>query len=288
MKAINRAIDRFCYNHPKFGIPNLMLYIVVGNAIVYIFSLMDTSSTLGSLLVFEPNRILRGEIWRLISFIIIPPGNSNIIFMAITLYFYYFIGTTLERQWGSGKFTIYYFSGVVLSVIYGFIVWAALGFIYLPGIASMYYVNLTMFFAFATLFPDVRLMLFMIIPIKAKWLGLASALLFVYYIVTGTFPFNLLPLVAIINYFIFCGGYLIDYLRPYVRSGNRSARTINYKKAAKKVTKDIKKKPYTRKCEVCGKTDADYPDLEYRFCSRCEGYHCYCQDHINDHIHFRE
>ena len=112
-------IDRFCYKHPNFGIDNLMLYIVIGNAIVWLFSMMDTTHSLTSWLTFSPYYIMRGQVWRLFTFALIP--NSSGLFTLIMLYFYYFIGKTMEQYWGKAKFTIYFLSGVLLTVIYGFI-----------------------------------------------------------------------------------------------------------------------------------------------------------------------
>ena len=40
-------------------------------------------------------------------------------------------------------------------------------------------------------------------------------------------------------------------------------------------------------CTICGKTDTSHPDLEFRYCSRCQGYHCYCQEHISNHTHIQ-
>ena len=123
MKSLMKKIDQFCYRHPRFGIPNLMLYVVVGNAIVWLFTLFTQFSGSGvsilSYLYFSPYHILRGEIWRLLTFIIIP--NSTSILALIFFYFYYMIGRTVEAQWGPGKFTIYFFSGVLLTIIYGFV-----------------------------------------------------------------------------------------------------------------------------------------------------------------------
>ena len=84
----------------------------------------------------------------------------------------------------------------------------------------------------------------------------------------------------------FCGGWLFDYIRP--SRIKQKSKTINFKKAAKQYNKEQAKKPYKRKCDVCGRTDTDFPDLEFRFCSQCAGYHCFCIDHINSHIHFKE
>jgi len=206
--------------------------------------------------------------------------------MAITLYFYYFIGSTLEREWGTAKFTIYYLSGIVLHIIYGFIMWFITSRIFL---LTPMYLNLSMFFAFAVLFPDHVVRLFFIIPIKIKWLALLNAAFFIYAIISeilgGRVLVALLPIVALLNFFIICGDEALAYLRP-IRA-RVSPQTIDFKKAARKVKKEQMGKAYRHKCSVCGKTDAEFPNLEFRYCSRCEGYHCYCIDHINNHEHFR-
>lgn len=286
MKALDRAIERFCYKHPRFGITKLMLYITVGSAIVYIFGMMDTTGTLTYFLTFDPNYILRGQVWRLITWVFISDG-SNIIFEAIILYFYYFIGSTLEAQWGTGRFTIYYLLGVALNIVFGFAVWAFLGssFTFISGAFTSYYLNLSMFFAFAALFPEHRVLVFFIIPVKIKWLALIDAAFFIYYIVVLPFPMNLLPVVAILNFLIFCADDLLHYLRPL--KARASPNTINFKRAARKVRQQQSSQPYRHKCAVCGKTDAEYPNMEFRYCSRCEGYHCFCMEHINNHVHFK-
>ena len=283
LKSLNRAIDRFCARHPRFGIPNLMIYIITGNVIVFLFTMMDRTQTFLSYLYFNPTLILQGQVWRLLTFLFIP-ANNNIIFMALMLYFYYFIGSTLERHWGAGRFTIFYFSGVFLTILYGFLAGFLTNSSYIYLDAA--YLNLSMFFAFATMFPDMRVLLFFLIPIKIKWLAIADALFFAWEIAINAFPINLLPLVAIANYFIFCGDDLIRYIKPYRASNSKQA--INFRKAARQAKKDASNKPYRHKCSVCGKTDADYPNLEFRYCSRCAGYHCFCADHINNHEHFKD
>ncbi len=285
MRALNRAIDRFSASHPRFGIPNLMIFIVIGNVIVYLFALMDRTGLLQSYLAFSADKVIHHfQLWRIITFVFVPNmGSGGILGLAISLYFYYFVGTTLERQWGQAKFTIYYLSGILLTVIYGFVLYFITG----KSLSlTAGYINLSMFFAFATMFPDMRVLLFFFIPIKMKWLALVDAAFFLLEIIITSFPANLLPLVALLNYFIFCGGYLLEYIRPERYGATKSA--INFKKAAKKAKRDIDSKPYRHKCAVCGKTDTDYPDLEFRYCSRCAGYHCFCIDHINNHVHFTE
>lgn len=282
MKSIMRKIDRYCALHPRFGISNLMLYIVIGTGVVWLIGMMDQSHAFINALTFNAQKVFtQGQVWRLFTFVLIP--ESGDLWQLIALYFYYFIGSTLERQWGSGKFTIFYMVGMLFNILFGVVFW-------LFGIGNMgvtaTYLNLSMFFAFATLYPDMRVLLFFIIPIKMKWLGIANAVVFLLAVIRNPFPINLLPLVAILNYLLFCGGWLFDYVRP--AKIKQQKKTIDFKKAAKEYNKKQAARPYTRKCEVCGKTDRDYPNLEFRFCSKCQGYHCFCVDHINSHIHFKE
>ena len=297
MRALSRAIDKFCARHRRFGIPKLMRYIVFISAAIYIIHMMDRTNTLLPLLGFHPGLIISGQIWRLVTWVFLPL-NDNIIFTALMLYFYYFIGSTLEREWGTSKFTVFYLSGLVLNIIYGLLSW----FILRQSMSALLdllwfgrvwlvpnFLNLSMFFAFAALFPDNRVMLFFFIPIKMKWMALINACFFLYSIlsdvIAGQYAIAFLPLVAILNFLIICGGDLLDYARP-IRARS-SQQTINFRKAAEKARREYDDKHYRHKCSVCGKTDTEYPDMEFRYCSRCSDYHCFCIDHINNHVHFK-
>ncbi len=271
----------FCYNHPNFGIPNLMLFIVLGNAIIWLFTMMDRTGLLVNYLAFDPALILHGQVWRLITFIFIP--NSYGLIALIVFYFYYWIGGTLERHWGTPRFNIFVLTGVVLTIIYGFVVYLITGVSYK---VDAYYIYMSMFFSFATLFPDMQVLLFFLIPIKIKWLAYVDAVYFLLSVFTTSFPLNLLPVVAMLNYFIFFGDSLISVVKR--GSGKYSKKTVDFKRAVKKIEKEQAGMPYTRKCAVCGRTDTEHPELEFRYCSRCAGYHCFCQDHINSHVHFTE
>ncbi|MEG1633045.1 MAG: hypothetical protein RR314_03230 [Oscillospiraceae bacterium] len=285
MKKFMKRIDIFCYKHPRFGIPNLMLFIVIGNLAVWLFSAMDSTGLLVYNLAFSAERILNGQIWRLLTFVFVPQSGG--ISLLLFLYFYYFIGSTLEREWGAGRFTVYYLFGMLLTIIYGFVTYFITGNSY-PITAD--YINLSMFFAFATLFPDMQVLLFFIIPIKMKWLAIVDALYFAYEIFAklgmGYGMMSFLPIVALLNYFLFCGDELFSIVMP--RGRQQRKKTVNFKREVAKIKHETKNKPYTRKCSVCGRTDADFPQLEFRYCSRCEGYHCFCEEHINNHVHFTE
>ena len=216
MKSLMKKIDIFCYKHPRFGIRNLMLYVVVGAAIVWLFNLftMYSSVNILSYLYFSPYLILHGQILIQLKGKLFQQqtedclgssghGTSGRADMTaasdmVAFYFYYFIGRTLEQQWGPGKFTIYFFTGVVLTIVYGFVIYFATGADLLLSYGypvSAHYIYLSMFFTFATLYPDMQVLLFFIIPIKMKWLALVDAAFFVYSVVTSPFPINLLPII---------------------------------------------------------------------------------------------
>lgn len=289
MKKINTAISRFCYSHPNFGIPNLMLYVIIGNVAVYIMDMLS-NFTFSPVLAFIPSEIFHGQVWRLVSFIIVPDSEGSVIWFAIGLYVDYLIGSQLERQWGTARFNVFYFSGVVFTALSGLLI-GFFGGGWQWETATMYYVNLSLFFAFATLYAEVRFYVFGIIPVKAKWLAWLSGAMFavgvLQNLMAGRFLFALSPIMAMLNYFIFFGE---DLFQSAQRTGKKvrhqtSRQTINFKKAAKQTQK---KNGYLHKCCVCGRTDEEYPDLEFRYCSRCAGYRCYCMEHINSHVHVTE
>ena len=276
MRSVDSWLDRFAYKHPRLGIPRLMLYIVLGNLIVFFFD-QFSGYTFSPLLMFSAANILHGEVWRLVTFVFVP-YQSNILYLALELYFSYFIGTTLEREWGSAKFTLFYLVGILANILVGFV----------SGFATMSFVNLSMFFAFATLYPNTQFLLFFLIPVKAKWLAWADAALFLIQMVqmaaAGEYLLMLLPVAAVANYFLFFWSDIRSYLgRNIHRAQHQHSRQVIDFKAAQKKAKETK--GYLHKCSVCGKTDTDYPDLEFRYCSKCDGYYCYCMDHINNHVH---
>ena len=286
-------LDRFCRKHPRLTLPGLMRYIVIGNVLVYLLDFFGTNGypIASSLLGFSADAIAHGQIWRIVTFIFVPLSNQHPIFFALSLYLYYFIGNALEREWGSNKFTIFYFFGVVLNILVGFLV----------GGASMHYINLSMFFAFATLYPDLQFLLFFIIPVKAKWLAWFDAAWFALsvlrYLFQGHLLLALIPVVAIFNYLLFFATDISDQVSYWRTRAAQKRKQQQYRQAYQnpggpKVVnfhdaKTQTKPNYLHKCAVCGKTDRTDPQMEFRYCSRCNGYYCYCADHINNHIHIQ-
>ena len=283
MKNLRRNFERFCLRNRNKGIPNLMLYICIGNAVMYVISMVTRNYTLYNLLSFNRRLILQGQVWRLFTYPL-TYLTSNILLMAISLLCYYSLGSAMERMWGTLKFNIFYLTGVVLMDIYAMIFNCS---------ANVYYLNMSLFLGYATLFPDASFLLFFIIPVKAWVLALFDLVI----ILLGVFspPFtaaNLFPLIALGNYFLFFGK---DVLNVIPLSWQNNARKLFHKKPKqpKVIQFHVSQKPqepkqnYNHRCTVCGRTDVSNPELEFRYCSKCKGYYCYCQDHINNHVHIQ-
>lgn len=293
MKNLRRSFERFCFKHRNKGIPNLMMYVCLGAALVYLFSMVSESSILYYWLLFDRELILQGQVWRLITYPLTYTG-SNIVMTTIGLICYYSLGRAMENLWGTFRFNLFYLSGIVLMDIYCLI---------FPCWADVTYLNLSLFLAYATLYPSSQFLLFFIIPVKAWilavfYLGITLYDVIVLSIPNFYFPYNLFPLVAIANYLLFFGK---DVLNVIPLSWRVNARRLFRKSASKnsagpkvvpfpragsyEATVAKPQTPYTHRCTVCGRTDVTNPELEFRYCSRCKGYYCYCQDHISNHAH---
>ena len=290
MKKLYDGVQRFCAAQPRFGISNLMKVIVIGNVAVYILMLLTASADANALnfLTFNLAALLRGEVWRIVTFIFVPTYTSPLSLL-ISLYFYYWIGSTLERQWGTAKFNLYYISGMLLTVLGAVLASVISGNPYLT-VAGTNYVNLSMFFAFAVLFPDASVLLFFLIPVKMKWLAYLDAALFAIDIIRSIgahyWAGVVLPVVALLNFAVFIWPE-VHYLHQRAQH-QTSRQTVHFKQTMHRQQRQEQQAAYHHKCAVCGRTDTDYPDLQFRYCSKCAGYHCYCQDHIFSHVHFTE
>ncbi len=287
MKNLRRQFDIFCYKNRDKGIPNLMLYIVLGNAIVYIMSNMAGNTVLYYLLCFNRDAILQGQIWRLFTYPL-TYMVSNPILMLISLYCYYSIGRVMEHFWGSLRFNLFYLTGVVMMDVYCMI---------FGGVASVTYLNLSLFLSYATMFPDAQFLLFFIIPVKAWLFALVDLAIVLMDLVTLPFPYNLFSLISLANYFLFFGKDVLNILpmswrvkiqqRSKAKPAQGKPKVIHFDASSAKASHTASQAAYTHRCTICGRTDASHPNLEFRYCSRCKGYYCYCEDHINSHSHIQ-
>ena len=287
MKNLRKRFDRFCFQNRNKGIPNLMLYVALGSAVVNILSIIDKTELLYFLLCFDRAAILQGQIWRLFTYPLTFTAGSFML-TAISLICYYSLGRAMENLWGTLRFNLFYLSGIVLMDIYCML---------FGGMADVYYLNMSLFLAYATLYPNAQFLFLFIIPVKAWIFALLDLLMVVYGLLVYPFPYNLFSVVALANYFLFFGK---DVLNVIPLTWRLNARRLFKKKPAKKTgtipfptagsyeaSTAKPKAPYTHRCTVCSRTDVSDPDLEFRYCSRCKGYHCYCQDHISNHTHIQ-
>ena len=293
MKKIYDAVDRFCARHPRFGIPNLMRYIVIGTAAVYILMVLTRNNDANALsfLSFNLNGLLHGEIWRIVTFIFVP-GDMRPFWLIVALYFYYWIGSSLEREWGTARFTLYYLSGALLTVLGVVIVSLITGNHYLT-IYGTGYVNLSMFLAFAVLFPDVQVLLFFIFPIRMKWLAYIDVFYFFFdiarYIAAGRWYYSIMPIVALLNFVIFFWPELTRFFKLEHHQSRQATHFHNTVRAQQRQEQyQQQTQGFRHKCAVCGRTDVTNPELQFRYCSKCAGYHCFCSDHIFNHVHFTD
>lgn len=185
-------LDRLERKYGKYAIKGLMLYITIGNLAVFIFNYLMPSLNIENKLALIPYYVFRGQIWRLVTYIFIPP-ESSIIFIFFVLYFYYIIGTSLENLWGSFKLNVYYLIGMTGTTIVSL----------LTGYSDATYLNLSLFLAFAYLFPDFEVLLFFFIPVKVKYLAWLEWAHIALTMILGSWGQRVVALVSVINFLLF-------------------------------------------------------------------------------------
>ncbi len=291
LKNLRRQFELYCYKNRNKGIPNLMLYIVIGTAVVYFMSEMAGNYLLYNLLFFDRNLILQGQVWRLFTYpLTYGAGNNNLFLIAISLFCYYSLGRAMENIWGTLRFNLFYLTGIVMMDVYCLI---------FGGYASVTYLNLSLFLSYATLYPDAHFLLFFIIPVKAWLFALFDLIIVLMDLVSLPFPYNFFSVISLANYFLFFGkdvlnvvpmSWRINARRLFKKQGKqpvKKAKVIQFDASSYEASKAEAKAPYTHRCTVCGRTDISNPELEFRYCSRCKGYYCYCEDHISNHSHIQ-
>lgn len=266
----------------RYAIPDLINYFVlcyVASTVISIF----LPGLYYNYLALDFNKILHGQIWRLVTFILAPAslsGMFGIIFFILSAYIYYLFGRSLENIWGTFRFNLYFFGGILLTI-------AAELFLYLVTGQSAYYGGMnyiyqSMFFAFCVLFPEERFLIYFVFPIKAKVLAILDAILLVVnmiqYLMAGAYAHCVAIVVAMLNFLIFF--YAYKGLNRY--SPKQMKRRREFKRQTMRpqgVTK--------HKCAICGRTDESNPELSFRFCSKCNGNYEYCEEHLFTHTHVR-
>lgn len=297
MNFLNKWERRF----GKYAIHGLMKYIIVCYIIGYVLEFAAPNALY--YLTLEPYMIFHyGQIWRIVSWILIPP-SQNIIFAIIMIIFYYQLGTVLEQTWGAFRFNVYIFGGMIFTVAAAIIMYFVMGQpVALGGYFSTYYINLSIFLAFAVCYPDMKVMLYFIIPVKMKWMAIVYVVLVAYDALTTGWVGRVAIIASLLNFIIFF--FSTRNYKSYSPQQNRRRR--EWKKATSsayggssygrnsssrsrtqtaKISRDGK--VVRHKCAICGRTELDDPNLEFRYCSKCEGDYEYCQDHLFTHQHVK-
>ncbi len=279
-------MSKFEKRFGKYAISNLSLILILCYVVGYFIELVNADFLL--YLTLNPYAILHGQIWRIFTWIIIPPSSLDP-FTIIMLLFYYNIGTSLERTWGTYRYNVYLLSGMLFTVL-GSFVWLAIEYFvggpvmnlsYISTIASLYfstyYINMSIFLAFAATFPEVQVLLMFIIPVKVKWLGILYGLVLVY---DFLFAGSLVTRIAIAS-------SLLSFVIFFFTSRSHIHMTPKQMKRRAEFKQDIRRNSRVtkHKCAICGQTEDDDPSLEFRFCSKCNGNYEYCQQHLFTHTH---
>ena len=286
-------MSKFEKKFGRYAIPNLTLILILSYVAGYVIELLGSAAGVNLLgyLTLDPYRILHGQIWRLVTWVIVPPESLGI-FTVIMLYFYYSLGTTLERTWGTYRYNVYIFSGMLFTIIGSFL---CMGVVYLmygslpTEIASSYfysgsyafstyYINLSIFLAFAATYPDMQVLLMFVIPVKMKWMGILDAVLMLYYVIKGGVFTKFAIIASLLNFVLYFWQLHRSRISP--KQMHRRAQFEKKSNAGRaKVTR--------HKCAICGRTEEDDSSLEFRFCSKCNGNYEYCQYHLFTHEHVK-
>lgn len=276
----------------RFAIPNLMMYIIGLNIAGFMLISIQPQLYYNYLQLSIP-AVLQGQVWRLVTFLL-EPASSSAFSMFFFCLLYYTIGMALENTWGTFRFNLYYFSGVIFHIIAAFLVYLIWHY---DMQLNLMYLNTTLFLAFGAEFPDYEIypIFFLPIRVKIKWLALLEGFFLAATIVSGlltvlftpaligtssSVPSALAALISIINFIL----YFVSSGRFSRYSPVQMKRRADYQRKVK-MAAPLRKGGTRHRCAICGRTENDGEDLEFRFCSKCDGAYEYCQDHLYTHKH---
>ncbi len=270
MKFINKLERKL----GRYAIPNLITYIIALYVIGFLSYQVGGGKVYYSYFSWNVDAILSGQVWRLFTFLLNPP-STNILSLLIICYVYWGMGQMLERIIGTFGFNLYIFSGILFHIIGGFVAYFVTGTNINMGTT---FLNLSMLLAIIFLMPDLQFNLYFLIPIKAKWLGIFQVVLYGYLIITGGTATKIEIIFSLLNAVLFF--FISRNLTSSSLKNRKRRRTYQ-----RKVRKVVQMTPYRHKCAVCGRTELDDSNLEFRYCSKCVGGYEYCMEHLYTHVH---
>ncbi len=312
---MNKFLNKLELKWGKYAIERLPMYMLILYAIGFVMQIVNPNII--NVISLNPYAILHGQVWRLFTWLLIPPrvlsDPGSLFFGLIALYFYYSIGMSLERTWGAFNFNLYIFSGILFTILGAFMLLCYIelsgpgltaitdarmaqingelpaiyggSYVYLSlsALFSTYYINMSIFLAFAATYPDMQVLLMFFIPIKVKFLGVVYLIILISE-AAQIWPYGLFVIGAsLLNFFIF-----------FIANRHRSLGTPQMRARQKQFRRHMREATVRQnviakhKCAICGRTSDEYPDLEFRFCSKCAGNYEYCQDHLYTHRHIEK
>ncbi len=285
MNFMNKLERKFS----RYAVSNLTMYLIFGYVAGYVLSMF--SPTLLMYLSLDPYQVFRGQVWRLVTWVLLPPSTQSIIFYVIMMLFYYQLGMNLERTWGVFRYNVYIFGGILYTAVGAVVSWLIMTMVYgnakftgayIGMQVNTYYICMSIFLAFAVNYPNMQILLYFIIPIKMKWLAYVYAALMIFDFVQNDWPGKIVMGMSLLNFLIF---FLSTrdfrrYAPKEIHRGQAYRQSVKQPWGAQGITK--------HKCAICGRTELDDPSLEFRFCSRCEGNYEYCQEHLFTHQHVKK
>ncbi|MFH1724481.1 MAG: hypothetical protein ABII00_07655 [Elusimicrobiota bacterium] len=198
-------IDRLERRFGEWGIPNLALFIVGMNAGIWV--LTRAKPEFARLLPLEPALVFEGQVWRLFTFIFIPPRLSPL-WLFFWLYLLYIYAQALENEWGEFRFNLFYGIGAAAT--------AAVSLILGVGLSNVP-LNTTIFLSFAALYPDFELLLFFILPVKVKWLAWLAWAGIAWGFAAGGWVTRLALAAGLLNYAVFFGRRHLEAIQHWLR-----------------------------------------------------------------------
>ncbi len=260
-----RLLDRLEKRFGRFAVPNVTIYLIAGQSIFYVLFMMGKLDP--AMTMLSAGHLMEGEWWRLATFPFNPPVQ-NLIFAFFAWYLFYLMGTALEHLWGAFRYNIFLLVGYILTLGVSFLT---------PSYpVSNAFIGGSVFLAFAFLFPDFQLLLFLVVPVRIRWLALLTWLYYGYLLLFGGWPTRLLVFSSV-------GNFLLFFARDIYVNARYGKRQL-----AKKVVRTVRNndEPFHR-CTVCGITDKTHPKMDFRYCPKCDGQYGYCSEHIFNHEHIK-
>jgi hypothetical protein len=259
----------------RYAVTNITVFFIIGQVLLYVAQALNQGQVGFDILEkirMYPDRVLAGEWWRLITFLFDPPA-TNLIFAFFFWYLFYLMGTTLEVSWGAFRYNAFLLIGYIATIACAFGIYFAMGPAAQGVSASSGFLYGTVFLAFARFYPDFVMYIFFVLPVKIRWLALLQWIGYGLGFLFGDWMIRAMIAASVLNYLLFFGS---DIWRDMKQGHRRMRHQAQSLKAPQRLV---------HKCRVCGLSSEEAPQMQFRYCSKCEGDNCYCAEHLRNHEH---